>query len=389
MSKKRVDSRVPRGSKKPRSAAGQPAHADAPAPSPAPSESPEAWFHRRATYYVEAQVLFHLNQVGIFSALESGGSFTAAQLAAGLDLDEHLVDVLLDYVFEVDQVLSRDASGRYALSAFGKQVVQRFSSSEPQLPARINFFDVRVGGYGPVWANLGRMLQGTARYGQDFQRDGRYAEAGVRKLSTRFWPALQHELTTLPIGQVLEIGLTTGLLERVGVEQPRLGLYGVDRSSAALAQARARAVGMGVERIQWLQGSLFDLETWSLPIHTDPPGLIFSLHFHEFLAAGEAQVVAWLRELRHRFPGWYVLALEQPRLPHADRESLPDHQWLYAQSNVLIHHLIGNGRILSREQWIDLGQRAGCKLVRDRACDYLGYRAFVFQLGQREQHDQG
>jgi hypothetical protein len=67
-------------------------------------------------------------------------------------------------------------------------------------------------------------------------------------------------------------------------------------------------------------------------------------------------------------------------LPAEDRSKVTDTLWLYSQSNVLIHHLIGNGRILSRDAWIDVGRRAGCSRVSDRPCNYLGYRAFLFEF---------
>ena len=348
-----------------------------PSAGPFASETPELWFHRRATQYVETQILFHLNQCGVFSALAGGGAQTAMELAQRHQLEPRVLATLLDYVFEVDQLLERDAQDRYSLSPFGQQVVRRFSS---QVDERLNLFDVRVGGYGPVWANLGRLLTGAAVYGADFRRDGRYAEGGVRKLAMQFWPALDALIRQLGIERVVEVGLTTGLIERVGAEQPQLALYGLDRSAESLASAAARAASLGVRHIHFLQADLFQTAQWEPTLAAGGPGLIFSLHFHEFLAAGEAPLVAWLQAMQRLRPHWYVVALEQPRLAHAARDTLPEHQWLYAQSNVLIHHLIGNGKILTAEEWRALGEKAGCAETSERACEYLGYRAFVYKL---------
>jgi len=71
-------------------------------------ESPESWFHRRATLYVEAQILFHLNQVGVLSLLNQGGAHTATEISDSLNLEAGATDALLDYVFEVDDLLDRD-----------------------------------------------------------------------------------------------------------------------------------------------------------------------------------------------------------------------------------------------------------------------------------------
>ena len=103
-------------------------------------------------------------------------------------------------------------------------------------------------------------------------------------------------------------------------------------------------------------------------------------HFHELMARGEESFVEVLRTLKTALPNWTLLAFEQPRLTRAEKAQISETRWLYSQSNILIHHLIGNGRILSKDAWKDLGYQAGCQSVTDRACNYLGYRAFLFQL---------
>ena len=343
-------------------------------------EPPESWFHRRATLYVEAQILFHLNQVGVLELLSKGGSHLASEVAVALALQPGPTDALLDYVYQVDDLLDRDEDGRYSLSAFGEEVVRRFSDGEGAGQGSINMFDVRVGAYGPVWRNLGGILTGDSRYGEDLHRDGRYAESGVLKLAPRFWSALSDHIDELGAGSVLEIGLSTGLLERVGRRYPGHRLYGLDRKRSAIDLSAESAAAHGVEAVGWLHADFFDVPRWAGSVAPDGSGLIFSLHFHELMAGGAERFVAALRELREAFPNWWLVAFEQPLLPHGERERTPDTLWLYSQSNVLIHHLIGNGRILGREEWIGLGRRAGCKSVTDRPCGYLGYRAFLFEL---------
>lgn len=343
-------------------------------------ESPESWFHRRATFYVEAQILFHLNQAGVWSLLKNGGSHTAPQIAGSLGLDAAATDALLDYVFHVDGLLDRDEQDQYSLSEFGRKVVERFSDQKGDAGQEsINMFDVRVGAYGPVWQNLGRMLSGDGRYGEDFHREGRYAENGVFKLAMRFWDSLVEHVEELGTDRAVEVGLTTGLVEKLGERYPGHHLYGLDRSELVLGRNAASASAKNVTNIRWLQGDYFDVERWCQAVGAERPGLIFSLHFHELIAAGEERFLEALCRLKAALPGWSLLAFEQPRLPPGDRESIPETLWLYSQSNILIHHLIGNGRILSRDAWMDLGARAGCRQVTDRSCNYLGYRAFLFQ----------
>jgi hypothetical protein len=224
------------------------------------------------------------------------------------------------------------------------------------------------------------MLTGSGRYGHEFERNGAFAEDGVRKLAMKFWPTLSALLDDLKVKQAMEIGLTTGLLERIGMERPGVGLVGLDRSEASLRRASEGAAKMKVDSVKWLQGDVFRMEGWLKSLNNGEPGLIFSVHFHEFLAAGESKMIEFLRAIKKSLPTWRVLAFEQPRLPHEDRERISESQWLYAQSNVLIHHLIGNGRILDQKNWMDIGREAGCSAVDERSCEYLGYRAFVFHF---------
>ena len=339
-------------------------------------ESPESWFHRRATFYVEAQILFHLNQAGVLQLLSNGRAYTARQVADALKLDFHAVDALLDYVFEIDDLLERDDGLAYSLSEFGTKIVERFADSAPGANRRsINMFDVRVGAYGPVWQNIGRMLSGDGRYGQEFHREGRYAENGVSKLARNFMKPLTEQIDELGVDSACEIGLTTGLLERLGEKYPSLHLYGLDKSRAAVDRSAAAAAKL--RNANWIHADFFDFDAWCGSIGRDQRGLIYSLHFHELMAHGEDKFIAALRELKRRLPGWVLLALEQPRLPHSERPAVPETLWLYAQSNILIHHLIGNGRILSRDEWVRLGEAAGCRST-ERPCSYLGYQAFTF-----------
>ena len=342
-------------------------------------DSPEIWFHRKATAYVETQILFHLNQVGVWRLLSRGEPLTAAQIAEELGLELQPTDALLDYIHGVDDLLEREGDA-YTLSEFGKRVIERFSDLKGGEGRAINMFDVRVGAYGPVWQNAGRMLRGDGRYGQDFHRAGHYAEDGVFKLAMRFWDSLVEHVEEFDPPQVLEVGLSTGLTQRLAQTYPARTAYGLDRNGQAIERNAARAQTEGVDNIKWIQADFFDVERWAEAVDPERPGLLYSLHFHELIAEGEDRLLDAMKRLKAALPNWVVLAFEQPRLPQSDRGSISETLWLYSQSNILIHHLIGNGKILTHEAWLGLGDQAGCKQVTDRPCNFLGYRAFAYQL---------
>lgn len=323
------------------------------------SRAAEHWFHQRAAFYVEAQLLYHLSQLGVWHLIARDGPVTTATIAGSLDLSTSALQAVLDFVHGIDDLLEHGPDG-WRVSPFGREIMQRYGRGDA-----INFFDVRVGGYGPVWAATDRLLRGEA-----VPRHGAAAAEGVYKVAARFAPGVAALVDELRPSVVLEVGVTTGLLE--GLPGPRIGL---DRHQPALDEAARRA---GDPAIRWVLGDVFEPATWAADLPHD--GLLFSIHFHELAAQGTERVEGLLDELAAHLPGWRVLALEQPRLQDGDRDGTSEVDWLYAQANVLIHHLIGNGRILYDHEWRALLDGPRRHLEAVRPLDYLGYHAYLTRL---------
>lgn len=337
--------------------------------------NPEIWFHRRASLYVESQVLFHLNQCGVFAVLGSGGAHTSSELARQLDLKAEVLQACLEYVSSMDEILERDAEDAFSLTEAGLAVLERFGRQTPDGLA-VNLFDVRVGGYGPVWQSLGGLLRGEASYGEDVRRAGEMAAEGVFKIGERMAPGLAKVLADLPVRAEVELGVTTGLSQSLvhrGSDRARVG---VDRSREALDAAAERA---GSLKISWVEGDFISDSRTLLSAQIPQPAAFYSVHLHEFLALGRDRVVGWLRSLSQDFAGSYLVALEQPYL---EEEAESEVLRLYSSSNRFIHHLIGNGRILSAVGWGHLFEEAGCRVLAVQELGYLGYQAWVVQLGE-------
>jgi hypothetical protein len=339
-------------------------------------DSPEEWFHETATRFVAAQALFHLNDCGVIAALAAGPA-SAEDLAARLSLEPRVLAGLLDYVSRVDPVIGRDAGGRFALTDFGRRVLERYGRRDGDR-VEYNFFDVRVGGYGPVWAALGGMLRGRARYGREVVRAGDGAARGLYRSAAGLLPALRAAADAARAEAVAEIGVDDGLLARLAAERPGLDAVGVDLSAEALDAARAAAGGG--ERPRWTRGDFFAPEGWA---GAPAAGrlLVFTLHLHELAAAGTDRVRAALAALGRARPGTVFAAFEQPLLPDSARETLPPARWLYAQSNVLIHELVGKGRILPEAEWLGLLGAAGGTVRPPADAGFLGYRTYAVELG--------
>lgn len=344
-----------------------------------PTPTPEQWFHERATHYVEAQVLFHLNQSGVLNLVDAEGPLTVREIAARLGLVPHVLSCCLDYVTNVDRLFEVDDEGRYGFTDFGRRVLARYSRDDIDR-RNFNLFDVRVGSYGPVWSNLTDLLSGEQAYGEGVARTGEHAAIGVYKVAPNFLPTVERVLTEAGIGKVVEFGVPTGALARILAAHPQLQGVGIDKDAAALEDASRRAQELGVDRIDWVHGDFFEPDTWVDAARGDVPTAIGTIHFHELVADGGVRLQQTLRELATRLPGHYLFAIESSRLPAEARDEVPDTVWLYSHSNVLIHHLIENGRIFTKDRWVQVFADAGCRVVRVEPLNYLGYHLYLFQL---------
>jgi hypothetical protein len=344
-----------------------------------PEQTAERWFHERATLYVETQILFHLNQVGVIADLANAGEARDLEaLAQPRDLDRRILETLLDYVCGVDSILTRTPSG-YLLTDFGRAVIARYGKETAE-GLQVNMFDVRTGAYGPVWAKLSGLLTGDEIYGETLHRAGSFAERGLYTSAKGMAPALLEALPQRPCS-VVELGVETGLLECVGRARPEVQLFGLDRDRDALEKCARLAAREGVEGVTWIHGDLFDPQAWAERLPRDRPGVLYTIHFHEFMAAGRDALVELVQNLIQLLPGWQLVAIEQPRLENEARGLISSSRWLYSQSNILIHHLIKNGQILSRDEWTEIFKDGGATIQKVSPAGYLDYLAFVVRLG--------
>ncbi len=341
------------------------------------STTPEQWFHQLATHYVEAQIYFHLNQSGVFGRLHAGA--TVSELASELQLDEHVLGCLLDYASNIGEIIRARPGGGFELTPFGHEVTTRYGRSNGD-EQTYNIFDVRVGAWGPVWSGLGDMLRRSKAYGVDIHRAGEFAADGLFKLAAPLAGAVERIAQRVEATAVVEIGPTSGIMAMMAssAEGTRGRRYvGVDIKPQSLAFADRLARQRGVDAIEWIEGDLFQPDGWLCAVAEEQRVLYFSCHFHEFLSQGRPQVIDAVRALTAMTNTAGVMALEQPRLEPEQREQVSSPRWLYTQSNVLIHHLIKNARILSGLEWSDLLTEGGCSHVWTEETDGYAFNAYV------------
>ena len=89
----------------------------------------------------------------------------------------------------------------------------------------------------------------------------------------------------------------------------------VDRGLAAIAVtdhneiSGALAAREGVDGIGWIHGDLFAPETWADQLPSDSAGTFYTIHLHEFVAAGRDAMTAWIAAMASRSsekrPRWW------------------------------------------------------------------------------------
>lgn len=341
----------------------------------------EDWFHVLATHYVEVQALMHLSQVGALTALFHASALSADDLAERCGLEASVLTPLLDYLVDVDEMLIKDAEGRYALTEIGFVTLRRYGREGGDGRMRFNMFDVRAGAYGPVWASLAGLMQGELTYGVDVHRSGERSEDGLVKVGGRLSRPLGDHLESLGATIAVEIGVAAQLVHAFATDKRPWRNVGLDRNPRILERVRISAGEQGLNSLSWVEGDFFEPERWaSIVGDRAQPGVLFTLHGHELLALGRERFKDGLGKLAECFPGWHLVLIEQPRLLPEQRASISTSRWLYSASNVLIHHLIGNGVILTHQGWLDLLAEAGCQCVAAPALSYLDYRAYTTKL---------
>lgn len=341
------------------------------------SVTPESYFHEVGTHYVVAELLFRLNQTPALSYLFHKKSASVDLMCQELNLDSKTVSSLFDYLSNVTPLFSMKDQ-QITLTEFGEKYLSRFSRRTAAGELQLNFWDVRVGAYGNVWHAVDRLANKSAVYGRDVKREGHFAENGVFKLASQFWPSIKEVLSGIKdLDVVGEFGVNSGLLKFLEDEGIKAKLLGIDKSAESISHVKEK-LGSKSE-IGFREADILNVAQWSKGLDRNKPKLFFSIHFHEFMAF-DGLVPGLLKNLKSEFKDCYVLAFEQPRLDPEEREKIAPHLWSYSFSNILIHHLIGNGKILTRSDWKALFESQGGKVLQHKNTGYLGYEMFLVKV---------
>ncbi|GAH74240.1 unnamed protein product, partial [marine sediment metagenome] len=248
--------------------------------------------------------LWALFNTGVMDEI-AGDAGSSSELAGKLDLDEHILSYLLDYLDGV-HVLKRDAEGRYALDKLGEALLR-----EPR-----GVFDLACG-YAPVLAELTGLLKGEKVFGRDVTREREFVARGEGTLGRQLpFPVLADVVKRGAFRVVLD--LRCGHLEFPFVlcrTVPHVRCHGIDASQDTVAHARKRlAESTFKDRITVEHGDFFRIDTF-LERWTDVDVMTAYDTFHEHLSDGGGKIEGFLRHCHEKFPDVAVVVAEFCRPP--------------------------------------------------------------------------
>jgi ubiquinone/menaquinone biosynthesis C-methylase UbiE len=286
------------------------------------------------------------------------------ELAGKLRLDGRILDILLDYL-DCVRVVRRDADGRYALDALGRDLVE-----EPR-----GAFDLACG-YEEVLSDLTALVKGEKTFGRDVRRRMHFIAKGSGELGLQLpFPVMADMVKRGGFRAVLDLG--SGDLEFLFTlcrAKDDLRGYGIDISQEAVQHARERLAGSPFrDRIVVERGDLFELDGF-LARWKDVDLMTACDAFHEHLFEGTEKIDRLLAHCRGKFPGVALLVAEFCRQPH---ERLRRRATAFVEHH--LWHSLTNQVILSADEWRDIFRRAGYRIAEERVFDIVGHGYFLLR----------
>jgi SAM-dependent methyltransferase len=294
--------------------------------------------------YAVSSVLASFEMAGLMADLEGDGLAPQSIADRGQDATA-LTEACLRYLSE--RGLVTEDSGRYRLTGYGRAVC-----------ADKGYLVWLVGGYGEPLRRLDAFLSGTARYGTDFPRDGRWVAGGAALLGRKdVVPHALKLLESVSFDHVLDLGCGNAKFLLTVCDRFGSRGTGVDISPAACAEAEKAIKEAGLQdRVSVVEGDAGDLA--SIPQLADTQLVVTFFLLHEILAQGRDRMVEYLRDLAARLPErGYLLAaeVEPPAAGTGHQRFTPEFTFV---------HALMRQRLLSAGDWRDVLAEGGFTVVR-------------------------
>lgn len=315
----------------------------------------------RGFYSTRAVIALH--NVGFFDEIARRGTVNLDVFAADQGLDLTVLRALCDYLQAV-RILKRKGAG-YSLE----------SSESVITTLRGPFYSVYA--YQDIFRNLEEILRQEKTFGVEVVRDPGLVARGSGAVGQLFvFPMMADTIVRHGYGNVLDLccGDATFLIDLCG-RVPGLRARGIDISTEAIAAGRQHVECRGLShRIDLVAADVFCIDRVAAQFKgIDAVTCIYALH--EFLTddADQERILDLFTRFKATFPGVPLVICEVIRHTPAELRERPG-----GVAEIQLWHDLSNQRLLSRQQWKELFERAGFTRIDE---DYLGIaRTAIFTV---------
>ncbi|MBK7863742.1 MAG: methyltransferase domain-containing protein [Archangiaceae bacterium] len=329
-----------------------------------PDSKPDLRLVLHGAFAVPALSLF--GELGFADRWVRGETLDVQAIATERGLDGHRLAALTDYFVRYGYLERKGAA--YAATPLGRELLAVW-------PAGMIFH-----AYGPLLADLIPVVRKEKQYGYgkevtrdialDTKASGRMGIAwGLFQRVVGY--LVQHRHTHL-----LDFGCGDGtFLEYAASQFPDLSVVGVDQSATAVANARKRFADAGLGgRAAVFQGDLAEATAFldDPKVREADVATVFYI-LHEIAHHGLDTVRTFLRQYRQRL-GHVKLAVTEYYRPADDAwpsymdRGIPE---------VVLYHDLSNQRLLHRDEWLQLYESEGFKVLDHLEAQQPGVPATV------------
>lgn len=310
--------------------------------------------------YVVTRCLWSLMNTGLLDTILENGSVEIEDFAKSRGLDLEVLRSVCEYLDGIKVLNYSD--GRCSLESAGAILLE-----EPR-----GLFDLLYG-YEPIFRELDEMLLGTKTYGRNVTRRSEAVARGSGALGRQFpFLAVRELVFSHGFSRVLDLGC--GDLEFLFLlcEKPDIICFGVDYDAEVVELARQRLKNSDCDnKITVSLTDMFDVE--ALAARYPGADAITAIDvFHEYFRDGPDKVIGLLKELKKHFPQTHLVLAEFFMIPRSWLRRIP--------TITLEHHLfhsLTHQATLSLEQWEDIFEKGGYKIVEKKLVHAIGHGYYV------------
>jgi len=253
------------------------------------------WSRTITNNYLITQVLLALEEVGLWETLANHKRKTVSELAKELGVHEHQLATSMDFLWSMTDFLDKDA-GYYSLR-----------EQEIRKPLII------LKAYKDVFDNMGKILNGTRKYGENINRDGYYLQKASEFVTEKSINLIIGSLNGKRNLQLIDLGCGSAVsIINFCKQSGENSAIGIDIDESTVLEARKRILNENLHsQAQIILADAMDIKEWMGKIAQEKEKIfIISTLLHESLNSGERGIIQFLKQLHEKFTKTHLFILE-------------------------------------------------------------------------------